>query len=103
MFKTTWQLALPAYACLYFCLSLFFDVPAVEQVLAVLALLSLFIGLFTEFYPKYDGQIVIKKELDGKKSFLLEIDKDPDDLQNQDIVKFRVTSERASGYGDSSV
>ena len=91
---------LPAYACLYFGLSLFFDVPAVEQVLVSLALASLLLGLFAEYYPRYDGQMVIKKNDDGKKTFLLEIDKDPEELETQDVVIFKVTEESSSQYND---
>lgn len=101
--KTTTQLVLPAYGSMYFAFSYIWDVPAVKQVLGVLAIVTLLLGLILQHISERpDGQIVINKDIDGKKVFLLEINKNPEELEFQDIVKFKVTSETSSGYGDNS-
>jgi len=47
-----------------------------------------------------DGQIVIKRDSEGKKTFLLELNRDPDQLERMNIVKFKVTEDPTSGYDD---
>jgi uncharacterized membrane-anchored protein YitT (DUF2179 family) len=100
MIRNVGQIILPGYACIYFVVSLFFDIPAVAQVLAALALLTLIVNALAEFYLKSDGQIVIRKDPDGRKTFLLEINKDPNELEVSDTVIFKVTKESSPGYNE---
>lgn len=45
-----------------------------------------------------DGQIVVQQNEDGKKTFILELNKDPSDLKDKDRIIFKVTDEPADGY-----
>ena len=47
---------------------------------------------------KHDGQIVITTNEEGKKIFTLELDKDPEEIENLNSISFKVTGEQKSGY-----
>lgn len=99
--KTISYLVLPGYASIYFLLSFVWDFPAVKNVLGVFALISFSLGLYLEFKANhYDGQIVVMNDPDGKKTFMLEIAQDPNQLEVMKTVLFKVTNERSPGYED---
>jgi hypothetical protein len=39
---------------------------------------------------KYDGHILVKRERDGKKVISLELDTDPEEIENMKAVRFKV-------------
>lgn len=101
IFTIITTLILPAYASLYFFCWLIWDFPAVGMVLGVTALITLFCGLILQAGSAVpDGQIVIKQDLDGKKTFLLELNKDPEQLELMDVVTFKVKEDPTPGYDD---
>lgn len=91
---------LPALQTLYFTLGAIWDLPSVEQVIGTLAsvdtFLGVILGLSTKSYnssdAKYDGKIVLKELEDGKKLYSLELDGDPQDLDQKKEVTFKIDS-----------
>jgi hypothetical protein len=63
-------------------------------ILLVIACICFISGLFTGFWlqkrnPNYDGKIVINKT-DDKTVYSLELDGDPDEIQNKRSISFEV-------------
>lgn len=88
---------LPAFAATYFVLSLVMDFSSTEEIIGVCAVLTFAIDIYLKSAPiGYDGQIVISSPEPGKRVFLLELNKDPDDIQRMGTVLFRVVEEKAS-------
>jgi hypothetical protein len=46
------------------------------------------------------GQIVITEAIDGKKTFSLEIDKNPDEIASMGFITFKVTKETPEDLDD---
>lgn len=92
---------LPGAASVYFVCWLIWDIPAPTMIIGILALITLFFGFILHSGSQgHDGQIVIKKDLEGKKTFLLELNRDPDRLELMDIVRFKVIGDPTPGYDD---
>lgn len=94
------QIVLPAFSALYFGLAGIWDLPNAEQVVGTIALVTTFLGvslgLSTRNYNAsdrpYDGSVIVTNPEDGPKNFLLELDGDPNDLENKDAITFRMKS-----------
>lgn len=59
----------------------------------VMTILGLIVGYYTGMRKnrqKYGGDIVVTKREDGKKVFRLELESDPEELENQKEVTFRI-------------
>jgi hypothetical protein len=92
------QVVLPAASTLYFTLGNIWGFPAIEQVVGTLAAVATFIGvclgLSTRQYnasgAAYDGAIEVFEAQDGKKTFSLNLDGDPEEIVNKDSVTFKV-------------
>jgi len=95
--KRVTQVGLPALGSLYFGLSAIWDLPAGEEVVGSIALLTTFLGVVlgvsTKAYNNsnadVNGEIVIER-IEGKKVFALQLDGDPDELDKQQRVVFKV-------------
>jgi len=93
------QVVLPAAATLVFALSEVWDFPQGLQIVgtitAVDTFLGLLLGLSTKTYnasgAKYDGALVVEEDGD-KKVVRLELDSDPDKLDQKAEVTFRVAT-----------
>lgn len=91
------QILLPALGALYFGLSQIWGFPKGEEVVGSLTLFITFLGVFlretTKSYNdsegKYDGAIEVEQALD-KKVYSLNLNKEPEDLDNMDEVIFKV-------------
>ena len=64
----------------------------------ILAIWILIVMLIWQFLVarhnrKSYGQIVITEAIDGKKTFSLEIDKNPDEIESMGFITFKVTKE----------
>lgn len=98
--KTVVQVVLPALSTLYFTLGAVWNLPSVEKVIGTNAALATFfgivLGLSTKAYnttEKYAGQIVLKiDEETGKKLYSLELDGDPEELDQKKEVTFKIGS-----------
>lgn len=96
--KKVVQIVLPAVASLYFTLAQIWGLPAAEQVVGTLAIVATFCGVllglsswsYHAVEAKTDGQIVIMTDESGKKIYSLELDGDPNDIDQKDKVAFKV-------------
>lgn len=93
------MILLPALGTLYFALASIWGLPAAEQVngsvLAVDAFLGVLLGLSSVSYNKsdarYDGNITVHENQEtGTKTFSLNLNGDPQELQKQSQVLFKV-------------
>lgn len=93
---------LPAFSTLYFALGTIWGLPAVEQVIGTIAAVTTFLGVLlgisTRAYanvpPSYDGVISVGTNPDtGVKTYSLELDSDPEQLDQKSSVTFRIGSQ----------
>ena len=45
------------------------------------------------FYPKYDGDVIISRQPDGKTIFSLDLNSDPSDIHKKGRLTFKVVKE----------
>lgn len=96
--KRLTQVGLPSLGSLYFGLSQIWGLPAGEQVVGSLALLTTFCGVilgvstknFNKVEASMDGQMLVSTDLEGKKTYSLELNGDPSDLADKDSISFKV-------------
>ncbi len=94
------QVILPATSALYFGLASIWGLPAAEQVVGTLAVFTTFLGVCLGISSRqyeasgaaYDGQIVVNTPEDGPKLFSLQLDGDPDELDQKKSITFKVES-----------
>lgn len=92
------QIILPACASLYYGLALIWGLPAAEEVLGTIAVITTFLGvslgISTRQYEAsdaaYDGRMIVVEPEDGPKVFSLELDGDPADIVNRDSIRFKI-------------
>ena len=92
------QVVLPACSSLYFGLAAIWGLPYAEQVVGTLAVIATFLGIClgisSSQYDKsgaaFDGKVVVSTTGNGKKLYSLELDGDPENLQDKRRVSFRV-------------
>lgn len=58
--------------------------------------LGVWIGVLLRNRAPYDGTLVIKKDIDGHQTFLLEISTDPYEIRDKDVITFKVSGEASS-------
>lgn len=95
--KWTVQIALPAFATLYFALSEIWGLPNAMEVVGTVTAITTFLGVLLGFSTyhykqsgaKYDGTMRVT-ENDGVENYNLELDKEPDDLAKMKEVVFKV-------------
>jgi hypothetical protein len=94
------QVLLPAIGTLYFTLAGIWGLPAAEEVVGTIVAIDTFLGvvlhLSTNAYNnsdvKYDGDLNTM-EIDGVKTFSLELGINPDDIAKKDEILFKVKKE----------
>ena len=99
-FRRLVQIILPATGALYFGLSQIWGLPAGEEVVGTIALITTFLGVtlgisnkgYEESGAAYDGAVVVTEREDGTRVFNLELDEAPDDLEEKKAIRFRVLS-----------
>jgi hypothetical protein len=92
------QIGLPALGSLYFALAGMWDLPNPEEVVGTIVVVTTFLGTllglsaktYNKAEPSYDGAINIGIGDDDQKVFSLDLDSDPEDLENMDQVVFKV-------------
>jgi hypothetical protein len=92
------QVYIPATSALYFGLGSIWGLPAVEQVVGTLAVIATFLGVCLGLSSKqydvseaaYDGKVVVETNDAGKKTFSLELEGAPSDLEQKNSVSFKV-------------
>jgi hypothetical protein len=62
--------------------------------------IGVWVGVLLRNRAPYDGTLVIKKDDNGHQTFVLEIDTDPYELRDKDIISFKVAGEDESNEDD---
>lgn len=91
------QVALPALGTLYFALAGIWGLPAAEEIVGSIVAVDTFLGVLLQISAnnyknsdaRFDGTIGVF-ENDGKKVFTLNLDSDPEKLDEKDEVVFKV-------------
>ncbi len=94
---------IPGLSTLYFGLSAFWDLPATEKVIGTLTVIAFILGICLTISSRqyeasgaaYDGQIVVTMPEGGPKLFSLELDGDPEELDQKDSVIFKINPQDA--------
>lgn len=96
------QLVLPALATLYIALGAAWGLPHVEQVVATITALTVFLGVLLglsskNFVPEVnlpdpDGTFEVTQLDNGKRSVQLNLDKDPETFVDNEHIVFKLSS-----------
>lgn len=89
------QLWLPAAGTLYFALAGIWGLPAAEQVLGTIVAVDTFLGVIlgissANYNSENVGAIVTKELPSGGKTYTLELEGDPEDIEKVDEARFKV-------------
>ncbi len=98
------QVVLPALGTLYFTLASIWGLPAAEQIVGTIVAIDTFLGVLLHISTikynasdaAYDGKMVVSDTGD-KKTFSLELDGDPTQLEKQSKVTFKVAKRKIAG------
>jgi len=93
-------IVLPAISAAVFALSDVFNIDSVEAIMGVCAILATFLGTifgissrnYNNSEAAYDGNVVVTNPEDGPKNFSLELNKNPEELENQASIRMKVVS-----------
>lgn len=109
--KKVAQIWLPAFGAAYFSLAQIWGLPSAEQVVGTVTvidtLLGVLLGISSSSYNNsdkpYDGQMIAINKPDGGKTFSLQLDSDPLELEGKEKVVFKVvpTQQNADFWKDS--
>lgn len=92
------QIGLPALGSFYFALAQIWNLPNAEKVVGTIVVVDTLIGALLSFSAKsyaaseakYDGSIDIEQVADGPKRFTLNLNGDPETLDTQNQVVFKI-------------
>lgn len=92
------QVVLPAIASLYFGLAAIWGLPAAEQVVGTIAVITTFLGVILGISHRtykssdaaFDGSLVISEPSPGKKLFSVEVKEDPLELATKENINLKV-------------
>lgn len=95
------QVILPAISALYFGLAAIWGLPAAEQVVGTIAVVTTFLGVtlgishsnYKASGAGFDGNLVITESTPGKTLFSVEVDDDPLNLAEKDSISLHVVRE----------
>lgn len=98
------QVALPAFATLYFTLAQIWGLPGAEKVIGTTAAVATFLGITLRISTKkyeasgsaYDGDVIITGEGGDRLTYSLELNDEPLNLQKQKAISFRVVDKKTS-------
>lgn len=96
--KNCVRIILPAIASLYFGLSQIWGLPAGEQVVGTIALLTTFLGVvlsvsanrYNEAEAGIDGDVLVREDPGGVAGMTLALNSDPELLADQQTITFKV-------------
>jgi hypothetical protein len=96
--KKVTTIILPALASLYFGLAAIWDLPAAEQVVGTIALITTFLGVtlslsssrYNHSTLAHQGNIVVNEDEGGVSGYVLELNGDPELLRDHESVTFKV-------------
>jgi len=89
---------LPGLGTLYYALAGTWHLPKADEVVATVTAVDTFLGVLVQFLAnrynksdaKYDGSIVVSQAASGKKTYSLEFDGDPENLDSLSQVTFKI-------------
>ena len=92
------QILLPAIGTLYFTLSGIWNLPSADEVVGTIVALDTFLGVVlhisTQSYDKseakFDGSIDVLYLPNNKKTYSLNLDKEPSEIEQADQITFKV-------------
>lgn len=95
--KWTVQIALPAFATMYFALSEIWGFPNAAEVVGTITAITTFLGIllgvstyhYKQTGAKYDGTMLVT-ENDGAENYNLELDEDPSVIPEMNELVFKV-------------
>jgi len=91
MYKQFIQIYIPAVSSLYFIVSAIVGLPFTVEVIGTLAIVETFLGIrITNKAKHYDGQMIVVEKTEGGKLFSLQLNGDPEELEEKDSVSFKV-------------
>jgi len=103
------QILLPAAGSLYFSLAGLWDLPNADSVVGTIIVVDTFLGgllglnklSYNSSDAKYAGAIEVYKTVDGKKTYTLNLNTDPNDLDQKNEVLFKVEPQDIPDLGSS--
>ena len=89
---------LPALATMYFALANIWGLPYAEQVVGTIVVIDTFLGVIVKYAAdqydksdaKYDGDMIVLTDQEGNKTFTLDLANNPEALESQNQIVFRV-------------
>lgn len=92
------QILLPAMGGLYFSLAGLWSLPNSEEIVGTIVVVDAFLGAllglnkvaYNASEAKYDGTMEVDETLEGKKSYSLNLNGSPEDLDGKDEIIFKV-------------
>lgn len=89
---------IPGLGALYFGLAQIWGLPKAEEIVGSITVIDTFMGVllgistkrYNQSDAQYGGQINVEESVTGKKTFTLQINGDPEDLELMDSVTFKV-------------
>lgn len=87
------QVLLPVLGALYFALAGILDLPAVETVIGIIMVIDAVLGVVLYIASKQhnaDGVIEVFQSPSGKKTYTLNLNGDPEDIDKRDEIVFKV-------------
>lgn len=98
------QIWIPAASAAYFTLSKIWGLPAAEEIVGTMACVATFLGAVLRISSSqydasdaaYDGDAVVSTMSDGKKLYSLELNGDPEELDQKDSITFKVKTPKKS-------
>lgn len=98
--KALAQIWLPALGSLYAALGAIWGFPAVQQVLATIVAVDTFLGVvlhisstsYNNSDAPYGGTINVTTDASGKKTYSLDVNSDPSEIDKMDNVNFKVNA-----------
>lgn len=92
------QVWLPAFGALYFGMAQIYNLPAAEQVVGTLALITTFFGVtlgvsskrYLESDAPFNGDLVLEPKANGGMLYSLELSNEFEELEQMDVVALKV-------------
>lgn len=93
------QIVLPAISSLYFGLASIWGLPSADKVVGSIAVFTTFLGVLlgisnSQYKASYDGVVNVGQN-EGKKTFFLDLNSDPNKITEKKELKFRVETAEA--------
>lgn len=96
------QIVLPALGTLYFALAGIWGLPAAEQIVGTIVAVDTFLGVVLQISTsqyknseeRFDGALNVEKLESGNKNFSLELNSNPEDLENKSEIVFKVKTKK---------